>query len=124
MKLESVSIKRSEQLTEKWVQDQIADDPSLLGLGDLELKDKERIQSNAGRLDLLLQEPVTLKRYEVEIQLGARPFVRSTFAHYPHATDKSPSVAPKLFLRPRSGITVPDVIRVCRQTAFQRRHQP
>ena len=71
MKLESVSIKRSEQLTEKWVQDQIADDPSLLGLGDLELKDKERIQSNAGRLDLLLQDPVTLKRYEVEIQLGA-----------------------------------------------------
>jgi hypothetical protein len=71
MKLESVSIKRSEQLTEKWVQDQIADDPSLLGLGDLVLKDKERVQDNAGRLDLLLQDQVTLKRYEVEIQLGA-----------------------------------------------------
>src|SRR6266516_2240043 len=71
MKLESVSIKRSEQLTEKWVQDQIADDPSLLGLGDLVLKDRERIQANAGRLDLLLQDPETLKRYEVEIQLGA-----------------------------------------------------
>jgi hypothetical protein len=71
MKLESVSIKRSEQLTEKWVQDQIADDPSLLGLGDLVLKDKERIQGNAGRLDILLQDLETLKRYEVEIQLGA-----------------------------------------------------
>jgi len=71
MKLESVSIKRSEQLTEKWVQDQIADDPSLLGLGDLVLKDRERIQANAGRLDLLLQDPESLKRYEVEIQLGA-----------------------------------------------------
>lgn len=70
MKLESISIKRSENLTEKWVQDQIADDPSLLGLGDLALKDKERIQPNAGRLDLLLQDPETLKRYEVEIQLG------------------------------------------------------
>lgn len=71
MKLESVSIKRTERLTEKWVQDQIADDPALLGLGDLVLKDKERIQASAGRLDLLLQDPETLKRYEVEIQLGA-----------------------------------------------------
>jgi hypothetical protein len=29
------------------------------------------MQPNAGRLDLLLQDPETLKRYEVEIQLGA-----------------------------------------------------
>lgn len=71
MKLESVSVKRSSTLTEKWVQDQIAEDPTLLGLGDLVLNDKERIQPNAGRLDLLLQDPETLKRYEVEIQLGA-----------------------------------------------------
>lgn len=70
MKLESVSIKRSSNLSEKWVQDQVADDPSLLGLGDLVLKDKERLQPNAGRLDLLLQDPETLKRYETEIQLG------------------------------------------------------
>jgi hypothetical protein len=71
MKLESISIKRSSSLTEKWVQDHIAEDPSILGLGDLVLKDKERIQQNAGRLDLLLQDPETLKRYEIEIQLGA-----------------------------------------------------
>ena len=71
MKLESISLKRSSTLNEKWVQDQIADEPSLLGLGDLVLKDKERMQPNAGRLDLLLQDPETLKRYEVEIQLGA-----------------------------------------------------
>src|SRR5262249_20642285 len=69
MKLEAVSIRRSNVLTEKWVQDQIADDPSLLGLGDLVVKDKERIQANAGRLDLLLQDPETLQRYEVEVQL-------------------------------------------------------
>ena len=71
MKLESVDLKHSKTLNEKWVQDQIADDPSLLGLGDLDLKDKERLQPNAGRLDLLLQDPESLKRYEVEIQLGA-----------------------------------------------------
>ena len=32
LKLEAVSLKRSENLTEKWVQDQIADDPSLDGV--------------------------------------------------------------------------------------------
>jgi len=71
MKLQSVSLRRSDRLSEKWVQDQIADDPSILTLGDLIVKDKERMQPSAGRLDLLLQDPETLKRYEVEIQLGS-----------------------------------------------------
>ena len=34
------------------------------------MKDKERTQPRAGRLDLLLQDPDTQRRYEVEIQLG------------------------------------------------------
>ena len=71
IKLQSVSLKRTEGLNEKWVQDQIAEDPTCLRLGDVVVKDKERMQANAGRLDLLLQDPETLKRYEVEIQLGA-----------------------------------------------------
>jgi hypothetical protein len=71
IKLEVVNLKKNATLTEKWVQDLIADDPSILGIGDLELKDKERMQAGAGRLDLLLYDPDTLKRYEVEIQLGA-----------------------------------------------------
>jgi hypothetical protein len=41
-----------------------------LGLGDLILKDKERVQPGAGRLDLLLKDPESNRRYEVEIQLG------------------------------------------------------
>ena len=45
MKLESISLKRSDQLNEKWVQAQIADDPTILGLGDLVVKDKERMQT-------------------------------------------------------------------------------
>lgn len=69
-KLDAVSLK-SASVTEKMVQAQIADDPSILGLGKLELRDKERVQAHAGRLDLLLQDPDTLKRYEVELQLGA-----------------------------------------------------
>src|SRR5207247_628651 len=58
-------------LNEKWVQDRIAEDPSILGFGDVVLKDKERIQPKAGRLDLLLQEADGNRRYEVEVQLGA-----------------------------------------------------
>src|SRR5436189_6407367 len=71
-KAERISLKLHPTLNEKWVQQLIADDPSILGLGDLFLKDKERMQPRAGRLDLLLQDtdPQTSRRYEVEIQLG------------------------------------------------------
>jgi predicted transport protein len=39
-------------------------------LGDLILRDKERSQPHAGRLDLLLQDVESDRRYEVEVQLG------------------------------------------------------
>jgi hypothetical protein len=52
-KYETLSLKRHPEFNEKWVQDRIADDPSILGLGDLVLRDKERMQPRAGRLDLL-----------------------------------------------------------------------
>lgn len=68
---ERISIKQHPELSEKWVQDRIATDPKILGLGNLVLKDKERPQPRAGRLDLLLQHEEELQRYEVEIQLGA-----------------------------------------------------
>jgi predicted transport protein len=48
----------------------LVENPKLLGLGDLVVKDKERSQLTGGRLDLLLQDPDTARRYEVEIQLG------------------------------------------------------
>jgi hypothetical protein len=70
VKPERVWLKGHAELTERWVQERIAEDPSLLGLGDLVLKDRERMQPKAGRLDLLLQEPESNRRYEVEIQLG------------------------------------------------------
>ena len=69
-KPEKLFLKSHPDLSEKWVQDRIADDPALLGLGDLILKDKERIHAQAGRLDLLLQDAESTRRYEVEIQLG------------------------------------------------------
>lgn len=71
VKFEKVSLKNHPQLNERWVQERIAEDPTILGLGDVVLKDKERIQPRAGRLDLLLQDAESSKRYEVEIQLGS-----------------------------------------------------
>jgi len=70
VKLEPLSIQAHPELNEKWVQERIAEDPSILGLGELVLRDKERHQPRAGRLDLLLQDQETNKRFEVEIQLG------------------------------------------------------
>jgi hypothetical protein len=70
IKPERISLLNNPEIKETWIQEQIAKDPSLLGLGDLVLKDKERIQPRAGRLDLLLQDTETLRRYEVEVQLG------------------------------------------------------
>jgi hypothetical protein len=70
-KFETISIRTHPELDEKWVQARIAEDPSILGLGpDVILKDKERPQPRAGRLDLLLQEAESNRRYEVEVQLG------------------------------------------------------
>jgi len=65
------SLKTHPEFSEKWVQDRIAEEPAILGLGDLELRDRERVQPRAGRLDLLLRDAETNRRYEVELQLGA-----------------------------------------------------
>jgi len=62
---------RSLGLNEKWLQDQIEADPSLLGLGDLQLIRRERSQSSGGRLDFLLYDPDQEVRYEVEVMLGS-----------------------------------------------------
>ena len=71
IKLKTVNLKSHPQLNEKWLQAVIADDPGILGIGDVVLKDKERAHIGAGRLDLLLQDADGHGRYEVEIQLGA-----------------------------------------------------
>ena len=67
--LEKISLKNHPNLNETWLQEKIADDPQILGLGDLVLLDRER-QQKSGRLDLLLTNVDTNSRYEVEIQLG------------------------------------------------------
>lgn len=66
-----ISLKTHSVLNEAWLQDIIAKDPSILGFGDVSLLQRERLQPRAGRFDLLLVDPETRRRYEVEIQLGA-----------------------------------------------------
>ena len=51
VKPERIYLSGHPELNERWVQGRIAEDPSILGLGDLILKDKERIQPHAGRLE-------------------------------------------------------------------------
>ena len=65
-----VSLKSHPVLTERWLQDEIVKDTSILGLGDLVLRSQERNQPKGGRLDLLLEDPDSGTRYEIELQLG------------------------------------------------------
>ncbi|MEB4858344.1 PDDEXK family nuclease [Priestia megaterium] len=69
IKLDKINLKNDPTINEKWVQSIIANDPSILGLGDILLKDIERKQPRAGRLDLLFQDENN-RRYCVELQLG------------------------------------------------------
>lgn len=70
VRAEPILLARHPLFNERWVQDMLREDPKLLGLGDLEVKDVERRQPRAGRLDMLLQDPENYRRYTVEIQLG------------------------------------------------------
>ncbi|MBN2526681.1 MAG: hypothetical protein JXR76_09825 [Deltaproteobacteria bacterium] len=65
--LSIVSIGRDEA----WLQEQIWNNPSLIGLGDLEAMVREKSVSSGGRLDILLKNPDDDTMYEVEVQLGA-----------------------------------------------------
>ena len=69
-KPERIFLKDHAELNEQWVQARIAEDTTLLGLGDLIVKDKERGHPHGGRLDLLCQDSEANRRYEIEVQLG------------------------------------------------------
>lgn len=62
---------REAGLGEAWLQEQIAKDTSILGLGDLHLIQREKIQPAGGRIDFLMYDPETETRYEIEVMLGA-----------------------------------------------------
>jgi len=56
---------------EKWLQQKIQEDVTILGLGELNILTRERKQSTGGRIDFLLGDSESDTLYEVEIQLGA-----------------------------------------------------
>jgi len=66
---QAVSI-RDAGFDEFWLQDQICESPACLGLGDLEVLAKERVQASGGRLDILLKDPEDDTMYELEVMLG------------------------------------------------------
>ena len=68
-KATKIWLKDHPEFDEAWLRGIIASDPSILGLGELVLKETERMQPKAGRLDLLLQDSEIDKRYEVELML-------------------------------------------------------
>jgi hypothetical protein len=61
---------RDAGVTETWLEDVIEKDPTILGLGEVTVIDRQRRQEKAGRLDLLLEDQDEEKRYEVEVMLG------------------------------------------------------
>lgn len=72
LKLQKATPQRLRALgfNEAWLQKQIYDDPSLLGLGDVDVIQKEKIQPSGGRLDLLLADFENEARFEIEVMLG------------------------------------------------------
>ena len=70
IKPEIISLKKSQDYNEKWLQARIEEDPSIIGLGELDFRDTEKILVGGGRLDTILYDAEDNRRYEVEIQLG------------------------------------------------------
>jgi hypothetical protein len=65
-----IDLRKHPDFNEAWLQERIAEAPTILGLGDLSLVERERAQGKAGRLDLLLADPEESRRFEVELMLG------------------------------------------------------
>jgi hypothetical protein len=69
-KLARINMKDDPKFNEAWLEEQISRDPSLLELGSVQVKDRQKIVDKGGRLDILLQNIDATVRYEVEVQLG------------------------------------------------------
>jgi hypothetical protein len=86
-------VKLSDHFDELWLQHQIEDDPTVLGLGDVVVLTRERRQSSGGRLDFLLHDPEADTLYEAEIMLGAtdESHIIRTIEYWDIESRKNPS---------------------------------
>jgi len=70
-KAERIFLRSNPMFNEQWLEDLICEDPNILGLGDVEVIERQRSQESGGRLDLLLADKKEESRYEVELMLGS-----------------------------------------------------
>ena len=70
-KHERIWLRQSPDFSESWLHDRISDVPSVLGLGALDVLERERVQRVGGRINMLLTDGENNARFEVEIMLGA-----------------------------------------------------
>src|SRR5882672_10038065 len=70
-KHKKVSLRKDALVNEKWLHDKIAEDPQIIGLGEVRVLAREKAIPGGGRLDMLLFDDDNSRRYEVEIQFGA-----------------------------------------------------
>jgi hypothetical protein len=68
-KVEPIEL-RAAGLDEKWLQHQILEDTTILGLGELEVLSRERRQPQGGKIDFLMYSQEAETYYEVEVMLG------------------------------------------------------
>jgi len=61
---------RSLGLDERWLQQQILGDTSLLGLGEMDVVKREKIQPTGGRIDFVMSDSDGGTRYVIELMLG------------------------------------------------------
>jgi hypothetical protein len=70
VKAQKLLLKKSKIYNEDWVKSRIEENPSILGLGNLNLITRERRQKSGGRVDFYFQDEDTDILYEIEVQLG------------------------------------------------------
>lgn len=69
--IKTICLMSHPEISEAWVQQELFENSSLLGLGSsVSSRDKERRQGAGGRLDLFWEDEDSEVCYEVEIQLG------------------------------------------------------
>ena len=68
-KIERINLR--EHFSERWLQDIIEKDPTIIGLGEVEVYRRERKQSSGGRIDFLMVNSDNTTMYEVEVMLGS-----------------------------------------------------
>lgn len=82
----------------------IAEDPRILGLGDLEMKDQERMQPRAGRLDMLSvsRKPTHAMRWKFGLGATDESHILRTIEYWDISVGATPSTTTLASSLPRT----------------------